>query len=267
MTATSSEPGEVRDGDMTLFEHLGELRDRLVKAVVALVAGAIVGYLVFEPVLDFLIRPYCDNPAAFVPNPDSACALTATGVLDAFTARVRTAIVIGFVLAGPVLFWQLWRFISPGLTDRERRLSLPFVVSSQVMFTLGIGFAAFVIPKGLSILLGLGGERISPLLTADNYLNFLLTTGLAFGLVFLLPVVLVFLSLLGIVTSASLRRFRPYALVLNVVVAAIVTPTTDALTLFFMAGPMALFYEVSIGFAWFFERRRRKQGHVLARDT
>ena len=154
---------------------------------------------------------------------------------------------------------QLWRFITPGLTRTERRLALPFVVLSQVMFAVGMVFAYVVIPQGLRILLGMAGDRVDIFLTLDEYLSFFLTTSVAFGLVFELPLVLVFLSLVGVVTAAGLRRARPYAMVAIVVVAAIITPTTDAVTLALMAGPMALFYELSIGAAWLIERRRRRR--------
>lgn len=255
----TSEVASPSSGEMTLVEHLGELRVRLTRAAIALVLGAGVGYALFPQVLDVLIEPYCNVPTSVRGGGEGQCKLIALTALEMFSVRIKTSLVIGLFLGGPVIFYQLWRFITPGLTTQEKRYALPFVILSQAMFAFGIGFAYLIIPKGLRILLSFGGERIEALLSASEYLSFFLTTSVAFGLVFEVPVVLVFLSVVGILSSRQLRSFRPYALVLNILVAAIVTPTTDAVTLLFMAGPMALFYEFAIAAAWFIERSRRKR--------
>lgn len=244
---------------MTLFEHLAELRTRLFRAALALTAGAVVGYVLFDGIIGQIIAPYCELPQAVRLTEGGDCVLLGFRVLEGFSVRIKTALVVGLFLGGPVIFYQLWRFITPGLTTSERRYALPFVVLSQLMFAFGIGFAYLIIPQGLAILLNLGGPSIAPALGAEEYLSFFLTTSVAFGLVFELPLVLVFLALVGMVSSSGLRRFRPYALVANVLVAAIVTPTTDPVNLFFMAGPMALFYELSIVIAWLIERGRRRR--------
>jgi sec-independent protein translocase protein TatC len=252
-TAASPAPGE-----MTLIEHLGELRVRLTRAALALVLGTAVGWVVFPHVLDLLLTPYCATPQAYR-DADGNCALVALRALEPFSVKIKTSLLVGLFVGGPVIFYQLWRFITPGLTRTERRYALPFVVLSQVMFGLGIAFAYVVLPQGLRILLGFGGDQIDVVLSAQEYLSFYLTTSIAFGLVFEIPLVLTFLALVGILNSSQLRRFRPYAIVLNVVVAALVTPTTDAVTLFLMAGPMALFYEFAILASWLIERARRKR--------
>ena len=244
---------------MTLFEHLAELRTRLFRAALALTAGAVVGYVLFDSIIGQIIAPYCDLPNAVRLNEGDDCVLLGFRVLEGFTVRIKTALVVGLFLGGPVIFYQLWRFITPGLTSTEKRYALPFVVLSQLLFGAGIAFAYLIIPQGLAILLNLGGPSIAPALGAQEYLSFFLTTSVAFGLVFELPLVLIFLSLVGIVSSSGLRRARPYALVTNVFVAALVTPTTDPVNLFFMAGPMALFYEISSTAAWLIERARRRR--------
>jgi sec-independent protein translocase protein TatC len=242
---------------MALLDHLRELRGRLIKAVVALAIGTIVGYVVFPQVLELLIAPYCQTVDAI--RPDGTCTLIALRPLEPFSVRIRTSIVIGLFVGGPVIFFQLWRFITPGLTSKERRYALPFVLLSQLMFSLGIAFAYLVIPQGLRILLNLGGPNIEALLSASEYLSFFLTMSLAFGLVFELPLVLISLAMLGIVTSSGLRKARPYAVLIMVIAAAFITPTTDAVSLFFLVGPMLLFYEVSIVTARLLERRRRRR--------
>jgi sec-independent protein translocase protein TatC len=240
---------------MTLFEHLTELRDRLFRAALALALGAVVGYLVFPTVLDVLIQPYCSVTQEFRAIKGD-CALIATRPLEPFSFRIKTAMVVGLFLGGPVIFYQLWRFIVPGLTDRERRYAFPFVALSQLMFAFGIAFAWYVIPKGLGILLSIAGPQVQTLLQAGDYLSFLLTMMVAFGLVFEVPLVLVFLSLLGIVKAQGLRRARPYAIVGAAVLAALVTPTTDPVTMLLMMAPLVVFYELSVVFAWLVERRR-----------
>lgn len=250
----NSSPDE--PGGMTLFEHLRELRSRLIRALIALIIGTVGGYLLFPQILDVLLAPYCQVVETL--RPGETCRLIALRPLEPFSVRIKTSVVVGLFLGGPVIMYQLWRFITPGLTTRERRYSLPFVALSQVMFAAGFVSAYFVIPQGLNILLRIGGPRIEALLSANEYLSFFLTMSVAFGLVFELPLVLIFLSLVGVVSATSLRRFRPYAVVLMFIASAIITPTTDAVTLLLLAGPMVLFYELSIGFAWLIERRRNQ---------
>jgi sec-independent protein translocase protein TatC len=248
---------------MTLAEHLAELRSRLVRIVLAVSLGAIVGWVLFEPAFHLLSQPYCDVPGAY--RPDGECQLIVTRVLEAFSVRVQMTLIIGLFIAAPVLFHQLWRFITPGLTQRERRYTLPFVLLGQLMFLAGAAFAFYIIPKGLGILLRLGGEQITTLLSAGEYFSFILRTIVAFGLVFQVPLIIVFLALVGLVDTGQLRRFRPYAVVGNCIIAAIVTPTVDAVTMLFMAGPMILLYEAAIVVTWLIERtRRRREAEGLA---
>lgn len=248
-------------GEMSLLEHLGEFRSRLFRAALALAVGAVVGYVIFPDLLDFLLKPYCESASAFRPEGSATgeCSLVAIRPLDPFSIRMKTALAFGLFLGGPVIFFQVWRFISPGLTKREKRYAGPFVFGSQLMFALGIAFSYFVIPKGLAVLLTMAGPRVDPFLTATEYLSFLLTTAVAFGLVFEIPLILVFLSLLNVLKSSQMVRARPYAVVVNAVVAAIVTPTTDPVTMLFMMVPMVLFYEIAIIAAWLIERARRKK--------
>lgn len=249
-------------GEMTLLEHLDELRSRLVRVSLAVVLGTIVGYAVFPQLLSVLIDPYCGVVDRVSETGD--CTLIILRPLEAFSVRIKVAMLAGTFLGGPVIFFQLWRFVSPGLTSSERRYAAPFVFLSQVLFALGIGFAWFVLPNALGVLTSLGGPQIVPNLTAQEYISFILTTSMAFGLVFLLPVVLTFLSLVGVLTAAAMRNARPYAIVGIAIVAALVTPTTDPVTMLLMMAPMTVFYEVSIIFAWWFERRRARRAAAEA---
>ncbi len=239
---------------MPLSEHLREFRTRFLKATAAVALGTAIGYASFPTGIGYLLQPYCSAIDA-----GSSCDLIVLGPLDPFLVRIRASLALGIVVGAPVMLYQAWRFVTPGLTSRERRYALPFVLLSQVMFAAGIVFAAWVIPRGLTVLLSLGGDSIRPLLGAQEYLSFLLAMGLAFGIVFEIPLILAFLALAGIITSAGLRRARRYAVVGNVAAAAIITPTVDAVSLFFVAGPMMLFYELSIVFAWVVEKSRARR--------
>lgn len=255
MTTDAPVPGE-----MTLLEHLNELRSRLVKVSIAVVLGTAVGYAVFPTLFDFLLDPYCavQLDIGQVATADD-CGAIALRPLEPFSVRIKVSMLVGVFLGGPVIFWQLWRFIVPGLTDRERRLAAPFVFLSQLLFGAGIVFAWFILPNALGVLTALGGPRIVPTLTATEYVSFILTTSVAFGIVFLLPVILTFLALLGVITARAMRTARPYAIVGVAILSAMITPTTDPVTMLLMMAPMVVFYELSILFAVLFERRRRKR--------
>lgn len=239
---------------MSLMEHLGELRVRLVRSALALVVGAAVGYALFDQATDLLVGPYCAIDPELLAEGD--CTLIATRPLEGFSVRISTSLVIGLFVGGPVIFYQLWRFISPGLTSSERRYAAPFVVMAQLLFGCGIAFAWFVLPNALRVLAEIAGDDIRLLLSAREYLSFILTTSVAFGLVFIVPLVLVYLSLFGLVTNRALRQARPYAITGSALLAALITPTTDPVTMLLMMGPMVVFYEVAVVVAWFVDRRR-----------
>ena len=129
---------------MSLFAHLVELRRRLTRAVIALAIGTIAGYFIFQYLLDLVMAPYCSIADDL--RPDGTCTLVALTPLEPFSVRLKTSFVVGLFIGGPVIFYQLWRFITPGLTTKERRYALPFVASSQIMFAIGIAFAYLAIP-------------------------------------------------------------------------------------------------------------------------
>jgi sec-independent protein translocase protein TatC len=233
---------------MTLVEHLQELRYRLIVSLGAIAAGAVVGWFLFEPVLDLLLDPYCDYFEQ-VPRELRAtrgCALFFFGVLESVVAKLKLVGFLGLFIALPVVLFQLWRFIVPGLTQRERRLSVPFVLSSVLLFALGAAFAYWTLPKALGFLLGFAGDQFAPLLTADKFLSFVMLVALSFGLAFEFPIVLIFLQLAGVVSSRTLRSWRRGAILFIAVFAAVITPSSDPYTMLAMTIPMVLFYEGAI---------------------
>jgi sec-independent protein translocase protein TatC len=228
------------DGRMTVVEHLTELRRRILIALFAIVATASLCYWFAPDIIRFFLHYYKDvthgQKKSFI----------FTGPLDAFVTRLKVATYAGILLALPVWLWQLWRFITPGLNKREKRYAVPFILSSLVLFACGGTVAMLILPKALDFLLKAGGSELTPLLTADRYLTLVLLMILAFGLAFEFPVVLVFLLLARVITTKGLRRRRRYAIVGIFAFAAIITPSQDPYSLFFMAIPMCLFYEGSI---------------------
>ncbi len=228
------------EGRMSVLDHLGELRRRLFVSLGAVVVGGVVAYIFAPDIIDFLIRYYRDATG------DTGKELIFTGPVDAFVIRLKVATYGGIVLALPVWLYELWRFVTPGLHPREKRYAVPFVASAIVLFGFG-GFVALrTLEPALNFLLGVGGSSLTPLLTADKYISLVSLMIVAFGIAFEFPVVLVFLLIARVVSTAQLSRWRRVAVVVIVVFAAVITPSQDPYSLFFMAVPMYVFYEASI---------------------
>lgn len=251
---------------MSILEHIAELRDRLVRSVIGLFVTTIAAFVwLYDPLLHFLTRAYCQIPLKYLPpgmSPNN-CKLLVLGPLGGFSARIRLALTAGLVLAMPYIAFQLWRFITPGLKPSEKRYAIPFSLASTILFAMGVAVAFGTLPKALGFLVAIGGDSFAFFLQADQYLRFVLFMGLAFGLTFEFPLVLVFLSMAGVLSSgAMLRAWRP-AVAVIIVVAAVVTPSQDPISLFAMAIPMWLFYFAAAGVARFFiepaRARRRAQ--------
>lgn len=225
---------------MTVVEHLTELRRRIIIAIIAITLAGIVCFIFSESIIKFFVDYYKDATEG------DRNQLIFLGPLDAFITRVKVATYGGIVLALPIWLWELWRFITPGLNRNEKRYAIPFVLTSVVLFAMGAAVALLTMPKALEFLLNIGGNQLTPELTADKYLSFVSLMIVAFGIAFEFPVVLVFLLLARVLTTRQLRRWRRPAVVIIVVFAAVITPSQDPYSLFFMAVPMYIFYEASI---------------------
>lgn len=241
---------------MTVIEHLDELRARLIKSFVALALLAVAAFVLYEPISDFLIRPFCELPRNL--RGDDACRLTTFGPLEGFNVRLKVTAMVAIIAASPVWLYQLWAFITPGLTVREKRYALPFVLSSITLFLIGTTFAYLTLPAALRFLVAIGGENVQPLMRAQEYLNFVGLMLIAFGLSFELPLVLFFLGLAGVISVDQLRRQRKVAAVGTAALAAIVTPTQDPFTMLAMWVPLYLLYELSIALLRLVARRRAR---------
>jgi sec-independent protein translocase protein TatC len=244
------------DAAMTIVEHLGELRTRLIISLVAFAAVSTVGFFFFDPITDFMLRPLCSLPRERL-GP-TGCNLVITHPIEGFTVRLKVSAMVGIVLSSPVWLYQLWAFIVPALTPKEKRYAIPFVATSLTLFALGAVFAYLVLPTGLRFLISLGGENFVPFLRAQDYLNFIALVLIAFGVTFELPLVLFFLGLAGAVSPEQLRRGRRVAIVAIVALSAVVTPTQDPYTLLVMAVPLYLLYEGTILLISLVLRRRAR---------
>jgi len=226
---------------MPLVGHLTELRNRTLISVAAVSVGAIVTFILFTHILTLLLDPYCHSV-----GPGRACNLYVTGPLDGLSIRVKIAAYGGVALASPLLLWQLWRFVAPGLHKKEKRYALPFVASSLVFFLSGALMAYLVFPHTLSFLDTIGGPSLEQIYSPGNYLGLLLLMMAVFGITFELPVLLVFLQIAGVVTPQRLSSWRRWAIVGLVSFAAIITPSSDPFSMLAMAVPLLIFYELSI---------------------
>ncbi len=225
---------------MTVVEHLTELRRRIIISIIAVTLGAIVCFIFSQSIIRFFVTYYTDATRG------QKHALIFLGPLDAFLTRIKIATYGGIVLALPVWLYELWRFITPGLNPKEKRYAIPFILASIVLFALGGLVALVTLPKALEFLLDIGGSQLRPELTADKYLGLVSLMIVAFGVAFEFPVVLVFLLLARVLTPQQLRRWRRPAILIIVIFAAVITPSQDPYSLFFMAVPMYIFYEMSI---------------------
>ena len=243
---------------MTMMEHLGELRTRLITSAVAFVLVSIVAFIFYDPIFDVLLRPLCSLPEDQLgPN---GCRLIQLNVLEGFQVRLKLTAIVGIAASSPIWLYQLWAFIVPALEQKEKRYAFPFILSSVLLFLGGAFVAYLLLPTGLQILIGLGGENLVPNLRADSYISFIGLMLIAFGVTFELPLLLLFLGLAGVVTPATLRRHRRAALVSIVALAALVTPSQDPYTMLAMAVPLYALYELVIFILSVVNRRKAGAG-------
>ena len=239
---------------MTLAEHIGELRRRLIISTTALVITATVAFVVYPHILNFLKEPYCN-----VVGPKH-CLLYVTGPLDGLTLRIKIATYGGLFLASPVLLWEVWRFITPGLRRNEKRYAVPFVLASITLFAAGAVLAYYIFPKALQFLGKIGGPSLHQIYTPSNYLGLIVALMAIFGITFEFPVVLVSLELAGVLKPAKLASWRRWAIVGLTAFAAIITPSGDPFSMLALAIPLYVFYEASIIIGKVLLRRRTPAG-------
>jgi sec-independent protein translocase protein TatC len=224
-------------GEMSLVDHLVELRNRLIKVVIAIALFSVVGFVLGDQIVAVLKAPLPGGKPLFF-----------TGIGDAFTIKLKIAVVVGIILAMPVILWQVWRFIAPGLTPDERRVVRPWLPLAFVFFALGTAIAYIVLPFAAGFLIGFETPDLQALITAGEYFNFVTTMFLAFGLIMEFPILLFGLSRVGIVTSKRLATARRPAILGIAIFAAGITPGTDLVSPTVLGLTMYLLFEGTIFF-------------------
>lgn len=220
---------------MPFLHHLEELRWRLLKSFLALLIATIASFYYSEQILKFIIEPLGDTKLFF------------TEVTGSFYAYLQLSILSGIVISSPVVFYQLWAFVSPGLYRKEKLAVLPLVAVSTLLFIVGAGFCYYaVLPYSLKFLIGFAGDLLSPIITIGSYISFSGILMLAFGVCFQLPVAAYFLGKIGLVSPTFLRKGRPYSVVLILIFAGVLTPSPDIATQLMLAVPLYFLYEISI---------------------
>jgi sec-independent protein translocase protein TatC len=224
---------------MTLVQHLTELRKRVLVSAAAFLIAGVVAFLAYPWILSFLQHPYCEiSPRR--------CGFYITAPLAGLTLRIQIAAYGGMVLASPILLWELWRFITPGLKRNEKRYAIPFIVVSIFLFALGCLVAYITFPHALRWLGSIGGPSLTEILDPSKYIGLIVLLMTVFGITFEFPVLLVSLEIAGVVTPAQLSSWRRWAIVLIVVAAGVFTPSSDPFSMMALAIPLYIFYEVSI---------------------
>lgn len=242
----AAEPG----GQMTLVEHLTELRTRIVRSAIAIAVGMLVITIFYDPIFEWLKQPYCDSVGR------ARCSLQIVEPTEGLGVRFKITGYGGVMIAMPVLLWQVWRFVSPGLYDKEKRYALPFVGSALTLFLLGAGLAYWTMPRALDFLNSIGGPDLQADYRPGPYIQLIAYMMLAFGAGFEFPILLVFLQLAGILETDTLRRHRRFAIVFITILVAVVTPSGDPISMLALSVPMVLFYEISIHIGSWAGRRR-----------
>jgi sec-independent protein translocase protein TatC len=235
MTTPKDQMEPLEKAAMPFLEHLEEFRKRLLRSAVAIIVCAILAFYFSDEIMWFIIQPLNGVP------------LNNMQVTGTFYAYMKVSLITGLVASLPIVFYQMWSFIAPGLYRREKVTILPLVIISTVLFLMGAAFCYYLaLPAALKFLLSFADELIKNYITVDSYISFIGFLMLAFGLSFQLPILAYFLGRFGLISSGFLGKGRRYAVVVILAVAAIITPTPDIFTQLLLAVPMYLLYEISI---------------------
>jgi sec-independent protein translocase protein TatC len=237
------------DDKMPFMEHLGELRVRIMRSLIALLVGLAIAFPFSQRVVDWLARPIVK----------SGNTLVFLAVTEAFWVQMKVALFLGLFIAAPGILWQVWRFVEPGLHLHEKKYAVPFVVIGSLLFIGGGAFSLLVVtPNAIAFLLSYARPGLQPMISIGSYVDFLVKFTLAFGAVFEVPLAMTLAARMGLVTPKTFARNRKYAILGAFITAAILTPTPDMVNQSLMAGPIIILYEIGIVTARVFGRARRK---------
>ncbi|RKS73408.1 Sec-independent protein translocase TatC [Actinomadura pelletieri DSM 43383] len=245
------------DGRMPLMEHLRELRNRLIKAILGLVLGTIAGWMIFTPVWEFITQPYTRLPTEHCLN--NQCDLVVHGIFEGFFVHLKVALMVGAVLSSPVWLYQIWAFVAPGLYNKERRWTYTFMAAAVPLFGAGAALAYLTMDKGLQILIGLAPGDTTVLIGVKDYLSYAQAMLFIFGLTFELPLFVVMLNVVGILTHQRIRKSRRLLIFAVFVFAAVATPSQDPFTMLALALPTVVLFEIAELIAFFHDRRKARR--------
>ena len=249
------------EGRMPLFDHLRELRNRIVKAALALIAGMIVGFVFFDQAWRVIERPLCHT----VVNGHSGCAtpgvnqLILNSPLDPFYLRVKVAVIVAVIVSSPVWLYQIWAFIAPGLYAREKRWGYLFIGTAVPLFLVGVGLAYLSLGRSMHYLLGLTPNGVANIISVDQYMSFVMAMLLAFGIAFLVPLLIIMLNLAGILTHERFRKWRRAMIFAVFLVAGMANPSPDPTTMLILGGACAVLVEAAEFLVWSHDRRRARR--------
>jgi sec-independent protein translocase protein TatC len=249
---------------MSLVEHIRELRNRLLKALLGLAAGMGVGWIFFNPVWKFLERPYCKIPQHNRLLGMHGCTLVVNGLFDGFFIHLKIMFVVGLIVSSPVWLYQLWAFIAPGLYARERRWAYAFVGAAVPLFAAGAAFAYLAMSNGLRFLLHMVPSGATALITVDTYFGYMTAMLLIFGIAFEVPLIMVMLNMAGVLTHARMRKWRRLMIFAVFAFAAVAVPSPDPFSMLLLAVPCVVLVELAELFVWANDRRRARRPSIYA---
>jgi sec-independent protein translocase protein TatC len=261
-------PPSPPDGSMSLFEHLRELRYRLVIASLAIILGMIVCGFFYPALFDLLTKPYYAGITDLKANrPEAITALVSNGLSSPFTVALKICMVAGMVLTSPVWLYQLWAFVVPGLLAKEKKWALIFIGLAAPLFAAGVLVAYVVLPKAIAVLLNFTQSGVTNLQDINLYLSFLLRLMVVFGIAFLIPLLVVMLNFLGVVKATQLRKYRTYVIFGTFVFGAVATPSTDPFSMLALAVPMTLLFMAAEVVTHLHDRRAARRLALAGPDS
>lgn len=243
-------------GRMPLADHLRELRRRITYSLIGIAIFAVVGWFLYQPIIDRLAAPVCDLAAARRAGQENCGILYISGILGPFSLRLKVTLLAGVVMAAPVWIYQTWAFVAPGLHRSEKRKTVLFAALATPLFLFGAYLAYLILPLAVELLIGFTPQDLSNLVRFDEYLDFVLRLILVFGLAFQLPIFLIGLNMADLVSGRTMAEKWRTAVLLIFLTAAIVTPTGDPLTMSLLSLPLCLLYGGAVTFSLINDRRR-----------
>jgi sec-independent protein translocase protein TatC len=255
------------DGTMTLFEHLRELRYRLIVSILAIIAGMVVAWFFRYDLLDILQRPYFQAIAALkAKHPDANTSLVNINLTSPLTLSLKVSALAGAIATAPFWLYQLWAFVVPGLLAKEKKWALIFIAAATPMFVGGVVVAYVVLPKAIAVLLSFTQSGVTNLQDINAYLAFLLRLMLVFGIGFLIPLIVLMLNIVGVIKAKQMAKYRSLVIFATFVFGAVATPSTDPFSMLAVAAPMALLFLAAEVIAHILDRRKERQAALAGDD-